>query len=510
MGYGQQYFRQTVFTLFTTLLGGVLFYLLRIVLYRELTDAGQQDAYGLFYAVFSFAMVLQPLLSIGFDPGMVPYITRAREQDDWAGIKTLVFGALVPQVLLAGTAIVFAWIFAQSLAQYCIGDPDAAVLIRLVALHAACLVLYKSGLALLLGMQHIAAKNLSELLRVVACLVVAVTLLKLGYGAAAAAWAYVAGAIAGILVQLLAAGFQMPKVWRAPFTWQPQRIREVFHSGKHLTIAMGGVTIFSHMDTVMLTLLQRDLTAVTAYQLALPTVMILYALLIAVATNFMPMVTTLWFRDQHELLADGVQRIYEAMIALVVPAAVLMACFSDVLMGTMFGRDVLSAPAAFNILAVGSIAYFTCYLNLQILAGLGETTAASKSIAWALALNLVLNVVLIVPFGIVGAACATALSHLVATALSLREIRRRCLIKIGLLRVSSPMMLALGLAAGCMQLRQTMFFEENPITVSLVAASFLYVVAMAVLELSGLTRLRALVEVVLGHSSRASNESNHP
>ncbi|MBN2309377.1 MAG: polysaccharide biosynthesis C-terminal domain-containing protein, partial [Candidatus Hydrogenedentes bacterium] len=420
MGYGRQYAEHTLLTVGGTILAGVLFYVLRIVLYASLPA----EDYGLFYLILSVAFVLHPVLSFGFDPGVVPFVTRFREEGDVAAVKQAVVGAFVPQGVVGGALIAAAWVGAGPIAAWCFDTPAAAPLIRLVAVHAGLMLVFKAGMAVLLGLQSIAARNLADLARVAVCVGSAVVFLRLGFGVEAAALAYVAGAAAAIGTEAVAIAVLHGPVVRGRFRWRPDLVREVFRSGKYLSVAYGGVLIFSHMDTVMLGLLGRDYGAVAAYQVAVPTIMIIYGLLLAVASSFMPMVTTLSHRREIPLLADGIARIYELAAVVAVPGAVLMACFSDVLMGTLWRRDVFDAPGAFNILVVGAVFYFTCYLNLQILAGMGRARLACRAIAVALGVNLVLNAVLILLFGIRGAAAATVLSHIAATAIGVAAMRR--------------------------------------------------------------------------------------
>lgn len=128
----------------------------------------------------------------------------------------------------------------------------------------------------------------------------------------------------------------------------------------------------------------------------------------------MPMVAMMNERGETAQLAGGVERIYESAVVVILPATVLLACFSDVLMEMLFRRDILDATDAFNILALGSVFTFAAHFNLHVLVGLGA----------ALVANVVLNLALIYTLNIRGAALATALSNGLATLLTLRGLGR--------------------------------------------------------------------------------------
>lgn len=493
MRYGTQYFYHTAFTVAAALLNGVLFYVLRVVLYHNLAF----EDYGLFYAVLSFSLVVHPLLSVGFDPGTIPYVTRFRERRDHEGIKDVVLGSLVPQAVLGIGLMAVVMVLAETIALKCFGTVRAASLLRTLAVFTCLLLPFKAGQALLLGLQRIPARNLADLTRVAVTLAAAAALLHLGYGVEAAALAYTISVGAGLLVVLVAVGALYPALIRARFRWRPSLVAEVFRSGKFLTLAFGGVLVFSHMDTMMLTLVLGDYRAVAAYQVAIPTMMILYALLFAGSANFMPMVTTMWHRGEKDLLADGVGRIYEAAVVLILPATVLMACYSDLLMETLFRRDILNAPEAFNILAVGSVLLFTCHLNLHILAGIDRARSAGMAIAWALCANVILNLVLIRFLGIRGAALATVLSHAAATSLSFASIRKELLIRARLGSVVATLLICSCAALACAWLRHTAVFHAYPRLIALGSGAALYSMALAALELAGCSRLRELGRIIV-------------
>jgi O-antigen/teichoic acid export membrane protein len=492
-GYGRQYFGHTVLAVGAAVLNGILFYVLRIVLYDRL---GQED-YGIFYGIYAFGSLMYPLIAFGFDPGLTTQITRFREDGKSADIKSLVLSALVPQGLLAGVLLLVAFVFAPQLAVYCFDAPGAALLMRVVALHALLFLLFKTGFMVLLGLQFAASRNLAELTRGVFILAAAVLLLKRGLGPAAAAYAYVIGTGVGTLVEVAAMVMLRPDIARGKAAWRPDLVGAVFRPGTLLSLAFGGVILFSQLDTVMISLVLRDKVAVAAYQIAVPTMMIVHALLLAGVSNFMPMVTTLWHRGERDLLGDGIGRIYEAGVVLILPGTALLACFSDVLMSGLFPRGILNAPEAFNVLAVGSVFFFICALNLHILAGIGQTRGAAWSTSVALVLNIGLNLVLIHFFGIRGAAFATVASHSLAAAIGYAWIRRSVPVHLRLATVAAAVAVSALAAGACVFLRRTGLFAEHPRLVALAAAGLLYPIMVTTLELAGMARLRELIRVVL-------------
>lgn len=493
MSYARQYLYHTVSSVAAAVLCGILFYVLRVVLYGRLSH----EEFGLFYAAFSFFSILQPLFSFGFDPGLTPNVTQFREARDYRSMKALLLGSLVPQGLVAIALAAQVWVFAGPIAQWALENTAGVFTLRILALHACIVILFKVGQQTLLGLQFIAWRNAADLIRSVVCVGTVVVFLNWGAGLAAVAPAYVLGAVAAIALQFAAILASYRPLLRAPSTWRPDLLRESFSHGKYLSIAFGGVVLFANIDTLMLTLITHDFRGVAAYQVAVPTVTILYTLMMAGAQPFLPMVRTLWLRNERDLLADGLSRMYEAAVALMLPMGVFLACFSDVFMTVLFRGDVLQAPLAFNILAIGSLLFFVTFLNLHVLAGVEAARDACWAIVAALLTNTLLAIPLIWSMGIAGAALSTVLSHGLAAAWTTRSVWRLLTPRIPIRAACASGLLALALGAGCLALRQTSAFESAPLATSLGACVISMILGVSFLEATGLCNLRNLFRVIV-------------
>lgn len=482
---------------------GALFYVLRIVLYE---NGLTKEEYGLFYSVYSFAMVIQPMLSFGFDPGLVPQVTQFREENDPAAIKNVVAGSLAVQLMFAACCALLAFASAPFIVRWFPTQPDLGFLIGVLAVHALGIVLFKTGQQFFLGMQALVWRNAADIVRAALCVCGAVLLVG-GYfrgiangvaGVKGVALAYLLATFGAVAI--LAAGLviSFPAIVRARFRWRRDLVSHAFSGGKYLSLAFGGFAVFSSLDTMMITIVRGDLLEVAAYQIALPTVMIIYSLLTAAGLSFMPMARTLWLRGERGVLADGVNHMYEAACALIIIAGVLMAAFSDVLMQFLFsGKDILNAPEAFNVLAISGVFYFVAYLNLHILAGIGQARAAAVVIAIALALDLVLDIPLIYYFGIRGAALASFVGYIVATILSYRSIRAELPVTVPVKTATAACLLA-GLAwILCHFFRATNVFIMYRVLSAAVVSGAIFVVVALTLEFSGCARLRELARIIL-------------
>lgn len=505
MSYARQFAQHAVLTVITTVLAGALFYVLRIVLYKHLS----QEDYGLFYIVFSFVTIIQTLVTFGFDPGLVPFVTQFREEKDPDAIKSVAIGSLVPQAAVTLVIIALFLVMPPLLAPWAADNPQAPAFIRalghpatpglfrILALHAVFVLLFKCAQQVFLGLQAIVWRNAADLARAVCCLGVAATMLQMGWGLRATALAYTVGALAEVIVLGAAFFISFPQIVRARYTWRPGLVGKVFDAGKWLSVAFGGIVLFSSVDTVVISVMRKDLSDAAAYQVALPTITIFYSLMIAAGVSLLPMVRTLWLRGEHALLAQSVERLYAAAIAVMVPGGILLACGSDVLMTVLFGANILNASDAFDVLAVGGITFFLAYVNLHVLAGIESPRAAGVAVIGGLVIDVVLSLPLTYWFGIRGTAIAGVCGYGLVLGLSYAAMRDA-------LRVVFPVRaaaggLGVGIAVGfaAMYCRGEGWIGVQQPFVAAVCGGGLWVVALAIMEATGLSEFRTLFSSVV-------------
>ena len=510
MNYARQFAQHAAITVITTVLGGALFYVLRIVLYKHLS----QEDYGLFYVIFSFVTIVQTLITFGFDPGLVPFITQFREEKDPDAIKSAAIGSLVPQAAITLSVVVVFLVLPPLLAPWAaeisqapafvraLAHPATPGLFRVLALHAVFVLLFKSAQNMMLGLQAIAWRNAADLARAVCCLGFAVTMLQMGWGLRATAVAYTVGALAEVIVLGAAFFLSFPQIVRARFLWRPELVRRMFDAGKWLSVAFGGIVLFSSVDTVVISIMRKDLSDAAAYQVALPTITIFYSLMIAAGVSLLPMVRTLWLRGEHAYLVASIERLYAAAIAVMVPAGVLLVFGSDVLMSVLFGANILNASDAFNILAVGGVVFFLAYVNLHILAGIESPRAAGVAVIGGLLLDVALSLPLTYWLGIRGTAIAGVCGYGLVLGVSFEAIRRS-------LRVRFPVRIALAIigigavialaAWGCRI--QGWIVVDRPI-LSAICGVLLFAVSLLFVDLYGLIDFRNLIRIIAGSTKK--------
>ncbi len=170
--------------------------------------------------------------------------------------------------------------------------------------------------------------------------------------------------------------------------------------------------------------------------------------------------------------------------------------------GFLFGANILNAGDAFDVLAVGGIAFFLAYVNLHILAGIESPRAAGVSVIGGLVLDIVLSVPLTYWFGIRGTAIAGVCGYGLVLGLSYVAMRDA-------LRIAFPVRAALGSLGVGVLVGLAAFYcrgegwisVQEPVMAA-VCGSAIGAIALVVMETTGLSDFRALLSNFVGPAKK--------
>jgi len=132
----------------------------------------------------------------------------------------------------------------------------------------------------------------------------------------------------------------------------------------------------------------------------------------------------LWAKNSKKIIVAGMESLYKYSIIIIVPLALVMLSFTDLLIQVLYGKDYLAAGTSMKILAIGMIFGVLSSINANFFAGIGKPQIYAKIIYFGAFLNVILNLILIPVIGIMGAAIATAFSYFVIMAMTFKDVRK--------------------------------------------------------------------------------------
>jgi O-antigen/teichoic acid export membrane protein len=364
------------------------------------------DGFGAFTIGMSLAVVLAHIAPMGTHQAVVRYVAIYRGQHDearirgtvWLGLRvTAVAGVLLGLGMLLGAPV---------LADHVFHDPSLAMPIRVLACSVPLtglgeLLLSSMRAYTRVVMPAVIRSFIAPGLRVVAA--VGALLAHTDLVGVAVAYTLVEG-VALVLAAVAAyrvlprraAGMVAPPTAEiARFSW-PLAINRVLNgSTNNAEVFLLGA--LAGTSRVALFAAARRFTIVAN------------AIFIAFGTIFSPMVSDLDAADQGDHLARLYKALSRWIFTIGVPVFLVQVMFGEALLAT-FGRGFGQGQLALTVLALGQLGNYASGAAVNVLTMTGRSRTNLLFTIFHLVLTVALNLLLIPPFGLAGAAVANAVA----------------------------------------------------------------------------------------------------
>jgi len=186
----------------------------------------------------------------------------------------------------------------------------------------------------------------------------------------------------------------------------------------------GAQVLNYHTGVVVLGILtsQED---VGLYRVAVQVADGLGMVLIAIAATITPHLARLHARGDWAGLQKVLVNCHRAGVAVLLPAAVMLAIKGETILALVFGPAYTAAARTMAILVLGKTAYASVCFSGAALSMFGLASVATLTTAIAALANVALNLLLVPRLGLEGAAIASAVSSLTTTSVCIAWMRVR-------------------------------------------------------------------------------------
>ncbi|NEZ03430.1 flippase [Wenzhouxiangella sp. XN201] len=375
-----------------------------VLLARLLGPAG----YGVYAFVFALIAVVSVPVRLGLPSLVVRETVRGQRNGDWGAVRGVwcwangVVLALSLFVALVGLLGVWAgWAKGETLRE---ALPWGFALIPVMALGAI-------RSASLRGLRHTLAGVIPEqVLRPTLMVVLLAAVMILSDEGLSPD-----GAMALMFIVSLMAFLVGALLLRRYRPWPIQLAKPVYHHGAWLrsswpmAFTEGAEQFMRHADVLMLGLMAATVD-VGVYRLAAQGALIVSLALLALNTAAAPFVAKLYAQGDYVKLQRLVTRLAQAALVFALLICLGFILSGDWLLSTFFGEGYASALWPLLILGVGQVANAGFGATGMVLNMTGHEREVSRAVAVAAVVNIVLNLLLIPPLGVIGAAIATSMS----------------------------------------------------------------------------------------------------
>lgn len=380
------------------------------------------DQYGSYYFVLAWVMALLIVAKFGLDSALLRFVPAYLAREQWGLLKGILrwssnkaaWASLLTAGLLAGVVTLMPDI-----------GPGLARTFYLGCVVLPLLVYVYLRSALLRSLKHVVLALLPEAVVAPLVLGISITLYWFLVDSALTSVHAMAATLAGLIVSAVVGRFLLASRLPGHLAQTPSRQDSDawLRSTRSMMLISGAHVLLNNTDSIMLGML-RDVHAVGIYAVAAKSaILVSFPLTIANAT-IAPLISGFHSTDDHAQLQqalDHSMRLVSLASACVFLAVLL---FGRELL-SIFGPEFVEGYIALVILAGGGLVNALAGPSANLLSLTGSEGYVSRVMLTVTGLNIVLNLMFIPPWGIEGAAVATAISMVAWNLVMFITVRRR-------------------------------------------------------------------------------------
>ncbi len=404
-----------VFTVLATVLG----YGMRSVFAKNLSI---QD-YGLFYAVLGFFAFFAIFRTLGTSDSIIHFIpkySRYKNKDKLNYAISVVFKL---QFILGIISAIIFFIFAKPIAIYFFHMEQAAVLIQIQAIAFFVIGFAEVFASIFRGFQKNYLATAYDPIRLLVVMIGAIILIKMNLFDAKnlmILWllGYVFLTLVYFIIFKIDYGIFVHEIKKTKnHKTKKSVIEDIRKYSMPLLFGVAAELIISKTDILILTLF-KGVNDVAFYEVAFPASRLMMVFVSPFLFILFPLVSKFFFEKQKTQIKEILQMAYNTGIFLLVPIAALLIMYPELVIKTVFTPEYLSAANALRIMTVGMFFLVFAQINFNILSGIGEIKSKTKILYTVAIYNIIMDLILIPPYGYMGAIIVTSSSFFLLWILS--------------------------------------------------------------------------------------------
>jgi stage V sporulation protein B len=372
-------------------------HLFRIIMGRFLNPFD----FGLLNLALPIQYIVVLFASSGIAPSIAKFVSQFQDEDRKARV---IYSSVLYYPILGGVlGILFYWA-AEPLGVRVFHEPRVVELIKISALAFPLGMTTATLTGAFQGCQRFDLMAFTLVSQQVLRIIFAVSLVILGYQALGAVLGSTLGFLAAIpvafiLLRLLPLG--RPSVSREVF-------RKVFFFSLPVSITSLATFALAYADVIFIGYYLSP-SEVGVYSAASPTSRLILAFSSALYAVLLPSVSELRAESSAPEIKAHLQRAYILSLGGLLPVVLISLIFAGDIITLLFpGEGYADAVGPFKVLVVGASFLGIFTVNSAVFQGMGYPREPMKLMVAAAMLDILLNLLLIPPLGIMGAAYATS------------------------------------------------------------------------------------------------------
>lgn len=393
-------------------------YGIRMITARSLTTEG----YGQISIVQSLITIIAIIALFGIPKALTRQIAFYRSKNRKTEVYQSINSGIWISMPLIILSFILIWVFKASISQYIFHDP---ALIPILSVFAFLLPLQAAEQlfgAILLGFKKIKIHTIiRNVIRFgLTLLTLAIIFYLFSPTPVNTAWAYTAAYIITIIFYI----FSCKKFFKGTLLFPDLKnkpTKRLISFSWPLILSSIFWILLPKTDILMLGYFKTSHT-VGIYNAAVPLGEILMLFSRAFIPLFIPIFTELISQHKNQDISDLYRLIIRWTATATIPVFLALIITPKHMLYLFFGSKYIEAAVPLQILAAGYLIPIILGPNTSLLIVMGKTKTVMLNNTFLFLINICLNILLIPPFGLIGAALATASSFILHRLLTLYEI----------------------------------------------------------------------------------------
>ena len=391
-----------------TIIGLIIGFVGRVILIRFIT----QTEYGIYSLALVIISIFVTISTLGLSEGSTRYIAYFRGKKEEGKVKGIISSSIKIAFVASISLAVISFFISDFISTSIFHAPELSTPLKIFSIAIPFTVLINVFIAIFRGFDRVEPSvYFQNILRNILFILFLFAVILFGLPFLGVIFAYLAS------IAITCVAFVMYMLKKSPLS---------VRSGSRVTNPMTKDLLFFSVPLLAVGIIQMIATwtdmlmlgyfktpdVVGLYNAALPLAHLLSTALLSVNFLFVPIISQLYAKNLIEEMKRSYAILTKWIFLATLPIFFIFFLFPEVVLNLLFGHQYIGAAVALQILSLGFFIHASFGPNSGILLTMGKTRLLMWIFLIGALINITLNITLIPPLGVVGAAIASALSFI--------------------------------------------------------------------------------------------------
>lgn len=407
------------FVLLGIILSKLLLYVYRIIVARYFGP----EAYGLFSLGLMILGFIATFSALGLSEGILRYIAFYRGKNQIHKIKHVFKVSVIISAITSIVSGLIMFLFAEFISVSIFHNANLIIYLQIFSIGVPLTVVSGIFLSVIRAYEKIQWYSfILNVLQNIVKVVAIVLLILVGMKTNAIIISHILGTASMCLVGYLVCKYKIAHIFGKYKLRNKDITKELFSYSWPLMFTGIIGSIFYWTDSFVIGYLTTAIQ-VGIYNVAAPLSGIMNIIPDLFSQIFLPLATKEYSQNNMETVKILSKQVGKWIFIVNLPVFLLIIIFPGALINILFGSQYLGAEMSLRLLVIGGIIISIASVSNNLLAMAGKSKLALANIVGTAILNLILDVILVIKYGITGAALATTISGIMMSLAILLEAR---------------------------------------------------------------------------------------